>query len=69
MEENGEKRKVGSRTPMCPLRFGEPCNLCVPGADGPQNCPTVAIVMEDEDLRSELMRRNKEARERARNKT
>ena len=54
---------------MCPLRFGEPCNLCVPGADGPQNCPTVAIVMEDEDLRSELMRRNKEARERARNKT
>lgn len=60
------KRRVPS--PMCPLRFGEPCNLCVPGADGPHNCPTVQLVMEDEELRAELLRRNRIARELSREK-
>ena len=42
----------------CPLRPGQPCNLCHPDAWlGPQDCPTVAIVMADEDLRAELARR------------
>lgn len=42
----------------CPLRPGEPCTLCHPEAFlGPQDCPTVAIVMDDEDLRAELGRR------------
>ena len=42
--------------PMCPLRFGEPCSLCVPGATGPHDCQTVRLVMSDPDLREELAR-------------
>ena len=39
----------------CPLRDGQPCTLCHPDAKlGPQDCPTVALVMADESLRSEL---------------
>jgi hypothetical protein len=41
----------------CPLRPGEPCTLCHPEASGPQDCPTVAIVMDDDELRAELARR------------
>lgn len=42
----------------CPLRPGEPCTLCHPDANtGPQDCPTVAIVLDDDDLRKELGRR------------
>ena len=41
---------------MCPLRFGEPCSLCVPGATGPHDCQTVRLVMSDPDLREELAR-------------
>lgn len=42
----------------CPLRMGQPCTLCHPEAHrGPQDCPTVAMVMEDDDLRAELGRR------------
>lgn len=45
-------------TAECPLRPGEPCTLCHPEAHhGPQDCPTVAIVMDDPDLRAELARR------------
>lgn len=40
----------------CPIRPGEMCRLCVPGATGPQDCPTVAMVMADDDLREELRR-------------
>ena len=42
--------------PMCPLRFGEACSLCVPGATGPADCQTVRLVMTDPDLRAELAR-------------
>lgn len=38
-------------TPTCPLRPGDPCSLCVPGATGPQDCQTVRLVMDDPDLR------------------
>lgn len=45
----------------CPLRPGQPCTLCHPEAHlGPQDCPTVAIVMDDEDLRAEVARRRRE---------
>lgn len=45
-------------TVLCPLQPGEPCTLCHPDAHhGPQDCPTVVLVMADEDLRSELTRR------------
>ena len=40
---------------LCPLRPGFACNLCHPEAkQGPQDCPTVAIVMDDPDLREQL---------------
>ena len=41
----------------CPLRPGQPCTLCHPEAfRGPQDCPTVAIVMDDPELRAEAAR-------------
>ncbi|WP_433606238.1 DUF6767 domain-containing protein [Dactylosporangium sp. CA-139114] len=42
------------RDARCPLRRGEPCTLCVPGATGPADCPTVYLVMSDPDLRDQL---------------
>jgi hypothetical protein len=49
------------RDASCPLRSGHPCTLCHPDArTGPQDCPTVAIVMDDADLRAELSRRRNE---------
>jgi hypothetical protein len=39
---------------MCPIRLGESCSLCVPGASGPENCPLVAEVMRDPELRERL---------------
>lgn len=38
----------------CPLRPGDMCSLCVPGATGPADCPTVAEVMRDPALRERL---------------
>jgi hypothetical protein len=47
----------------CPLRPGQPCNLCHPDAHaGPQDCPTVALVMADDELRAELAHRRSIAR-------
>jgi hypothetical protein len=40
--------------PKCPIRPGDPCTLCFPGADGPQNCGLVWLVMDDEEQRAEL---------------
>ena len=40
--------------PACPVRLGEPCSLCFPGADGPQNCGLVYLVQSDPEL-SELL--------------
>lgn len=40
--------------PRCPIRVGEPCTLCFPGADGPQNCGLVYLVQSDPDLREQL---------------
>ena len=40
----------------CPLQPGQPCNLCHPDAyNGRQDCPLVAIVLDDDALR-EVMR-------------
>ena len=38
--------------PKCPLRPGDDCTLCEPGATGPEDCPAVYLVMSDPDLRS-----------------
>ena len=40
--------------PRCPIRIGEPCTLCFPGATGPQDCGLVYLVRSDPDLRDEL---------------
>ncbi|NLE97381.1 MAG: hypothetical protein GX596_05255 [Propionibacterium sp.] len=49
-------------TPRCPLRPGDPCTLCVPGATGPQDCQTVRFVMEDPELREMLQAKRAEWR-------
>jgi hypothetical protein len=43
--------------PLCPLRPGQPCTLCFPGASGPENCGRVYLVMSDPQLRADLVRR------------
>jgi hypothetical protein len=40
--------------PMCPIRPGDRCTLCVPGATGPQDCGLVYLVMSDPSLREDL---------------
>jgi hypothetical protein len=45
----------------CPLRPGDFCTLCVPGATGPADCPTVAEVMRDPALRERLAELRREA--------
>jgi len=39
---------------MCPIRLGDACSLCVPGATGQENCALVAEVMRDPELRERL---------------
>ncbi|HET9021687.1 MAG TPA: DUF6767 domain-containing protein [Ornithinibacter sp.] len=48
----------------CPIRVGEPCTLCVPGATGPTDCGLVYLVMDDPELREALTenRRTRNAR-------
>jgi len=46
---------------QCPIRLGEPCSLCVPGAHGPEDCGLVWLVMNDPDLREELAQMRREA--------
>lgn len=48
----GERRRPDA---ACPLRMDQPCNLCHPDAMvGPQDCPTVDMVMHDPELRAML---------------
>ncbi|MGO4596825.1 DUF6767 domain-containing protein [Terrabacter sp. 2RAF25] len=44
-------------TPMCPIRLGEPCSLCAPGATGRQDCGLVYLVQSDPELRDQLAAR------------
>jgi len=46
--------------PRCPIRLGEPCTLCFPGASGPQDCGLVYLVRSDPELREELAARRRE---------
>ncbi len=41
---------------QCPIRPGDACTLCQPGATGPADCGLVYLVMSDPDLREELSR-------------
>jgi hypothetical protein len=47
---------------LCPLRPSEPCTLCIPDAGGPHTCPTVALVMDDDELRVQWIARRAQAR-------
>ena len=40
--------------PRCPIRIGDACSLCHPGATGPEDCGLVWLVMQDPDLRERL---------------
>ncbi|MGA4507203.1 DUF6767 domain-containing protein [Propionibacteriaceae bacterium G1746] len=55
--------------PQCPVRPGDPCSLCYPGATGPQDCGLVWQVQQDPDLQerlAELRRAHAEKRRRQR---
>jgi hypothetical protein len=41
--------------PKCPIRIGEPCSLCFPGAEGPHNCGLAYLVQTDPELREQLV--------------
>jgi hypothetical protein len=59
---NGAAAARRGKAALCPLRPGHPCTLCHPEAKvGPQDCPTVAIVMDDPELRAEAVRLRAEA--------
>ncbi len=47
--------------PQCPLRPGDFCRLCHPGAHGPEDCALVGMVMNDPDLRARLIVLQEEA--------
>lgn len=51
-----------SRRPdaQCPVRPGDACSLCVPGATGPQDCPLVWQVMQDPELQEILAEKRRE---------
>ena len=50
----GMAKNVSTRA-KCPLQPGQPCNLCNADAyNGPQDCPVVALVMDDPQLRADL---------------
>jgi len=51
-------------TPRCPVRPGDPCSLCWPGASGPQDCGLVYLVMDDPELRDLYVADRKERRAR-----
>lgn len=51
---------------QCPIRPGDACSLCQPGATGPKDCGLVYLVMNDPDLRDELHRVRRYQKEEAR---
>ncbi|WP_199732050.1 DUF6767 domain-containing protein [Cellulomonas triticagri] len=55
---------MGRPEPKCPIRPGDACTLCFPGADGPQNCGLVWLVMDDQEQRDELHEKAVEHRRR-----
>lgn len=50
----------GRPEPKCPIRVGEPCTLCFPGANGPQDCGLVYLVQDDDEMREELAGRRRD---------
>ncbi len=50
--------------PKCPLRPDDPCSLCQPGANGPQDCGLVYLVMDDPELHDLYVADRRRRRER-----
>ena len=46
-------------TAQCPIRLGEPCTLCFPGATGPRDCGLVYLVESDDEMREQLAERRR----------
>ncbi len=46
--------------PKCPIRAGERCSQCVPGATGPDDCGLVWLVKSDPDMADELLAARRE---------
>lgn len=61
-EKSRPKAPRTEPTAHCPIRVGESCSLCFPGATGPQDCGLVHLVMRDPELREELARMRAEQR-------
>ncbi len=55
-------RAGGKPQPKCPLRPGDPCTLCQLDVTGPQDCPVVFLVRQDEDLQAEWAASRRAAR-------
>jgi hypothetical protein len=45
----------------CPIRIGDACRLCLPGATGPEDCGLVWLVMRDPDLQQPLAELRRQA--------
>lgn len=63
-------RRASNTTPRCPLRPDDPCSLCQPGVEGPQDCGLVFLVMDDDELReiyADDRRRRRERKQAAKN--
>ncbi|ETJ98188.1 MULTISPECIES: DUF6767 domain-containing protein [Propionimicrobium] len=52
--------------PRCPLRPDDYCSLCVPGANGPQDCGLVYLVMSDPEAREIYAKKRRERQARLR---
>ena len=46
----------------CPIRIGESCTLCFPGAQGPRDCGLVYLVQSDPEMREQLAERRRDRR-------
>ncbi|QBX55072.1 hypothetical protein EXE58_06125 [Nocardioides seonyuensis] len=57
----GREPRHHHAVPKCPVRPGDACSLCVPGATGPKDCQLVVLVMSDPDLREQLAELRREA--------
>jgi len=53
-EDQPVTRPHATPVPKYPIRIGEPCTLCVPGASGPQDCGLVQLVFSDPGPQGEL---------------
>ena len=54
MTSRAQRQRWSGPVAKCPVRPGDACTLCQPGAHGPEDCGLVYLVMNDPDLRDQL---------------